>query len=251
MKIVILGGTGLIGSRLAEKLNQSGYTVVAASKAAGINSISGEGLYKALEDATVVIDVINSSTFEGKTVIDFFQRSTINLLTAAAYAGVKHHITLSMVGADRLPASDYLRAKLAQEELVKNAGVPFTILRSTQFYEFAPRITDLGAIGEEIHISPAAVQPVAADEVVDTLIDIAHTIPFNKTIEVAGPVRMPMSEFIRYYMDATEDPRQLVVDEHAYFLGTQLNDHSLVPHKDARVGSTRYQDWFHNQLVNY
>lgn len=251
MKIVIIGGTGLIGSKLVEKLNQSRHTVVAASKAAGINSISGEGLYKAVEDATVVIDVINSSTFEGKTVIDFFQRSTINLLTAEAYAGVKHHITLSMVGADRLPASDYLRAKLAQEELVKNAGVPYTILRSTQFYEFVPRITDLGAIGEEIHISPAAVQPIAADEVVDTLFDIAHTIPINKTIEVAGPERMPMSEFIRYYMDATEDPRQLVEDEHASFLGTELNDHSLVPHKDARVGSTTYQDWFHRQLVNY
>ena len=250
MKVVVIGGSGLIGSKLVNKLRQLGHTVISGSPATGINTITGEGLNEALEDTDVVVDVSNSPSFEDKAVMDFFQTSTGNILSAETSAGVKHHVALSVIGTERLPDSGYLRAKLAQEELIKKSGIPYTILHSTQFFEFAASIAKAGTIGEEVHISTGAVQPIASDEVVDALLDIVPGQPLNTTVEVAGPVRMPMYEFIRYYLDATEDPRQLVPDEHALYFGTELNDESLVPGKNPRLGKVRYEDWFSAQFVS-
>jgi uncharacterized protein YbjT (DUF2867 family) len=251
MKIVVIGGSGLIGSKLVDKLRQLDHIVLAASPQFGVNTITGLGLNEILTGADVVVDVTNSpTTYEGKAVLDFFQRSTINLVKAEAYAAVKHHIILSIVGADRLTDSSYFRAKIAQEELVKVSGMPYSILRSTQFFELAGRIAQAGTIGEEVHISPAAIQPIASDEVVAALTDLALGTPLNTTIEVAGPVLMPMYELIRYYLNELEDSHQLVMDEHALYFGTKLNDQSLVPGENARLGKIKYEDWFIKQLVN-
>ncbi len=249
MKIVVIGGGGLIGSKLVNKLGQYDHMIISASPASGINSITGEGLTEALKDASVVVDVSNSSSFEEKTVLDFFQTSTKNLLASATYAGIKHYVALSVVSAERLPNSGYLRAKLAQEELIRESGIPYSILRSTQFFELAARIAQAGTIGEEVHISPAAFQPIAADEVVSELTDIILGATLNGTVEVAGPVLMPMYEFIRYYLDVTEDPRQLIEDPHALYLGAELNDESLVPGENPRLGKIKYEDWFNTQLI--
>jgi uncharacterized protein YbjT (DUF2867 family) len=249
MKIVVIGGTGLIGSKLVNKLSQLDHAVIPASPASGINTITGEGLNDVLKGANVVVDVSNSPSFEDEAVMDFFQRSTMNLLTAATYAGVKHHVAMSVVGADRLPESGYLRAKLAQEELIRESGIPYSILRSTQFFEFAGRIAKEGTIGEEVHISPAIFQPIATDEVVAALADVVIGAPVNGIVEVAGPVPMPMSEFIRYYLNATEDPHQLVEDENARYFGAKLNDGSLVPGENPRLGKVKYEDWFKTQLT--
>lgn len=250
MKILVIGGTGLIGSRLVNKLRQLEHTVISGSPDAGINTITGEGLNGAMKDADVVVDVSNSPSFEDKAVLEFFQKSTMNLLTAEAYEGVKHHVALSIVGADRLPGSGYLRAKIAQEELIRLSGIPFSILRSTQFFEFAERIAKEATIGEEVHVSPAAFQPIASSEVVSALADIVIGTPLNSTVEVGGPVRMPMSEFIGYYLDSTEDRRHLVADKHARYFGAELNDQSLVPGDNPRLGKIKYEDWFRAQLVN-
>jgi uncharacterized protein YbjT (DUF2867 family) len=249
MKIVVIGGTGLIGSQLVNKLIQQEHTVIAASPASGINTITGEGLNDALKNADVVVDVSNSPSFEDKAVLDFFQRSTMNLLTAEIYAGVKHHVAMSIVGAERLPDSGYLRAKVAQEELIKESGRPYSILRSTQFFEFAGRIAQSATIANEIHISPAVFQPIASKEVVAALANIVTGSPLNATVEVAGPVRMPMSEFIRYYLNETEDSRQLITDEHARYFGAELNDESLVPGENPLLGKIKYEDWFRLQPV--
>jgi uncharacterized protein YbjT (DUF2867 family) len=249
MKIVVIGGSGLIGSKLVNKLRQLGHTVIAASPNSGINAITGEGLNDALKDATVVVDVSNSPSFEDNAVMEFFQQSSNNLLTAETYAGVKYHVAVSVVGADRLPGSGYLRAKLAQEELIKKSGIPYTILRSTQFFEFAASIANSATIDGEVHISTGAVQPIASDEVVNALTDVVIDGPLNTTVEVAGPVSMPMSEFIRFYLDATEDARQLVADKHSLYFGTELNE-ELLPGKNPRLGKIKYEDWFRTQLVS-
>ena len=249
MKIVVIGGSGLIGSKLVDKLLQLDHTVIAASPTSGIDTITGEGLSEAIKDADVVVDVSNSPSFEDKAVMDFFQRSTMNLLTAATYAKVKHYIALSVVGTDRLQGSGYLRAKFAQEELIRLSGIPYTILRSTQFFEFAGRIAQSATIGNEVHITTGAMQPIASDETVAALTDVAINSPLNTTVEVGGPQRMPMSEFIRYYLNTTGDFRQLIADEHALYFGTEINDDSLVPGKYARFGKVKYEDWLSTQLI--
>jgi uncharacterized protein YbjT (DUF2867 family) len=249
MKIVIIGGTGLIGSNLVSKLHQLAHTVISASPDSGVNTITGEGLSEVLKDADVVVDVSNSPSFEDKAVMDFFQRSTMNLLTAATYAKVKYYIALSVVGTDRLQGSGYLRAKFAQEELIRLSGIPYTILRSTQFFEFAGRIAQSATIGNEVHVSTGAMQPIASDETVAALTDIVISSPLNTTVEVGGPERMPMSEFIRYYLNTTDDSRQLIADEHALYFGTEINDDSLVPSKYARFGKIKYEDWLSTQLI--
>jgi len=249
MKIVIIGGSGLIGSKLVDRLRHLDHIVIAASPASGVNTITGEGLNEVLKGAEVVVDVSNSPSFEDKAVMDFFQRSTMNLLTAATYEKVKHYIALSVVGTDRLPGSGYLRAKFTQEELIRLSGMPYTILRSTQFFEFAPRIAQSATIGNEVHISTGAIQPIASDETVAALTDIAISQPLNTTVEVGGPVRMLMSEFIRFYLNATEDSHQLIPDEHALYFGTEINDESLVPSKYARFGKIKYEDWLSTQLI--
>ena len=249
MKITVIGGTGLIGSKLVNKLRQLGNTVISASPDSGVNTITGDGLSEALKDTDVVVDVSNSPSFEDKAVMDFFQRSTMNLLTAATYAKVKHYIALSVVGTDRLQGSGYLRAKFAQEELIRESGISYTILRSTQFFEFAGRIAQSATIGNEVHISTGAIQPIASDETVAALTDIAINSPLNTTVEVGGPERMPMSEFIRHYLNTTSDSRQLIADEHALYFGTEINDDSLVPNKYARLGKIKYENWLSTQLI--
>jgi uncharacterized protein YbjT (DUF2867 family) len=249
MKIVVIGGSGLIGSKLVNKLRQLDHTVIAASPQSGVNTITGEGLKEALKDAAVVVDVSNSPSFEDKPVMEFFRTSTTNLLDAETDAGVKHHVALSVVGTERLQASGYFRAKLTQEDLIKKSGIPYSILRSTQFFEFAASIANSGTIGQEVHISTGAIQPIASVETVDALLDIVLGAPLNATVEVAGPVRMPMNEFIRYYLEATEDSRQLVADEHAPYFGIEINDESLIPGKNPRLGKIKYEDWFNTQLV--
>ena len=249
MKITVIGGSGLIGSKLVNKLSQLGHIVIPASPQSGVNTITGEGLSEALKDADVVVDVSNSPSFEDKAVMDFFKRSTANLLTAAEYAHVKHYVALSIVGTDRVPGSGYLRAKVAQEELIRLSGLPYTILRSTQFFEFAAAIAKGGTIGNEVHISTGTIQPIASDETVAALADVVINQPLNAAIEVGGPERMPMSEFIRYYLTATEDPHQLIPDEHSLYFGAELNDTSLVTGENARLGKIKYQDWLSTQLV--
>jgi uncharacterized protein YbjT (DUF2867 family) len=249
MKIVVIGGSGLIGSKLVDKLRQLDHNVIAASPQTGINTITGEGLKEVLKDADVVVDVSNSPLFEDKAVLEFFQKSTMNLLATGADAKIKHHVAMSVVGADRLPDSGYLRAKVAQEKLIRESGIPYTILRSTQFFEFADKIAQSATIGNEVHISPAVFQPVSSDEVVSALADVVIGEPLNTTVEVAGPVPMPMSGFIGYYLKATDDSRQLVADKHALYFGTELNDESLVPGENSRLGMIKYEDWLEAQLA--
>jgi uncharacterized protein YbjT (DUF2867 family) len=243
MKIVVIGGTGLIGSRLVDKLRQLDHEVIAASPASGVNTITGEGLTEALNNAQVVVDVSNAPSFDDQAVMNFFVTSGRNLLKAEKAAGVKHHIALSVVGTERLQKSGYFRAKQEQEKLIKGSGIPYTILHATQFFEFAGSIARAGMTGDEVHIAPAAIQPIASIEVVNVLSDIAQQVPLNTTVEVAGPVRMPMDEFIRYYLTTTEDSRQLVTDEHAHYFGAPLNDETLVPGEQARLGKIKYEDW--------
>lgn len=247
MKIVVIGGSGLIGSKLVTRLEKLDHEVVAASPATGINSITGEGIGEAFRNTDVVVDVSNSPSFEDKAVMEFFQKSTINLLAASSYAGVKHYVALSIVGTDRLPKSGYLRAKLAQEELITTSGVPYSILRSTQFFEFARQIALAATIDNEVHVTTGAIQPIASDETVAALADVVTNPPLNAITEVGGPVSMPMAEFIRYYLTATQDPRKLIPDEHALYFGTEIND-ELVTHESSRLGKIKYQDWLSTQI---
>jgi uncharacterized protein YbjT (DUF2867 family) len=246
MKIVVIGGSGLIGSKLVNRLRDKGHEVVSASPASGINTITGEGLAEALSGARVVVDVANSPSFEDKAVLEFFQTSGRNLLAAEAVAGVNHHVALSVVGSDRLPDSGYLRAKLAQENLIKASGIPYTIVRSTQFFEFVGGIAQAGAQGQAIHLSPAHLQPIASDDVADFMADATLGEPVNGTIEIAGPERIALDEFVGRYLRASGDPRQIVADVHARYFGTELNDQSLTPGDNARIGAIHFGEWIRN-----
>lgn len=243
MKIVIIGGSGLIGSKLVSKLRQGGHEAIAASPSSGVNTITGEGLAEVLAGAQVVVDVANSPSFEDKAVLEFFETSGCNLLAAEATAGVRHHVALSVVGTDRLPESGYLRAKLAQEELIKSSKIPYTILRSTQFFEFANAIIDAAADGDRIRLSPALFQPIASDDVVAVLADLTVKPPLNGTVEVAGPEPMPLDKFAREFLTATHDQRRVSADVHARYFGTELDDRSLTPGANPIVGQTRFADW--------
>jgi uncharacterized protein YbjT (DUF2867 family) len=248
MKIVVIGGTGLIGKKLVNKLSQNGHEVVAASPASGVNTITGEGLAKALAGAQVVVDVANSPSFEDKAVLEFFETSGRNLLAAEATAGVGHHIALSVVGTDRLPASGYLRAKMAQENLIKASKIPYTILRSTQFFEFVSSIAQSATDGQTVRLSPALVQPIVSDDVADALADIAVGKPVNGTVEVAGPEGIPLDELVRRYLSANRDARKVTTDVHARYFGTELNDQSLTPGGNPRIGKTRFEDWLSRSI---
>ena len=244
MKIVIVGGTGLIGSKLVEKLRQDGHEPLAASPDTGVNALTGDGLAEALEGAKVVVDVANAPAWEDAAVLDFFQTSARNLLAAETAAGVGHHVTLSVVGADRLAAeSGYMRAKIAQEELVRAGPIPYTIVRATQFFEFIGRIAESGADGDTIRLSPALVQPEAADDVASTLADVAVGAPLNDTVELAGPEAFRLDELARRVLNASGDRRQVTADVHARYFGAELDDRSLTPGDDARIASTRFEDW--------
>jgi uncharacterized protein YbjT (DUF2867 family) len=240
MKIVVIGGSGLIGSRLVSILRSKGHEVLAASPDSGVNTITGEGLDTALAGAQVVVDVANSPSFD-EASIKFFETSGTNLLAAEARAGVRHHVALSIVGTDRVRGSAYLRAKVAQETLIKKSGIPYSILRSTQFFEFIGRIAGSG--NESVHVSAALFQPILSADVVATLADITVGPPINGTVEVGGPERFAMAELVRRVLRANGDQREVIADAHAPYFGAELNDESLVTGSGARVGSKRFEDW--------
>jgi uncharacterized protein YbjT (DUF2867 family) len=243
MKIVVLGGTGLIGSKVVNLLRAGGDEVVAASPSQGINSITGEGLTEALTGAQVVVDVTNSPSFEDKAVLEFFETSTRNVLAAEAKTGVRHHVALSIVGSERLPASGYLRAKVAQEKLIKASPIPYTIVRATQFFEFVGRIADEATSGQTVHLPSVLFQPIFTDDLAANVARIAVAKPLNGTIETAGPDALPFDEVVRRYLAAHHDPRTVVRDEQAHYFGTPLEKRSLVPGENALLGSTRFVDW--------
>ncbi|HYC99119.1 SDR family oxidoreductase [Brevundimonas sp.] len=248
MKIVVIGGSGLIGSKLVDRLRQRGNEVVAASPNTGVNTLTGEGLAEALAGAEVVVDVANSPSFEDQAVMDFFQTAGRNLLAAEKAAGVKHHVALSVVGAQRVVESGYLRAKAAQETLIKTSGVPYSILQSTQFFEFIERIATGGLDGDVYRLSPALIQPIVSDEVVEALADVTLGAPLNATVEVGGPEAIPLDELARELLSARQDPRRVVPDAHARYFGAELNDQSLVPGPNARLGSLTFADWLRQSI---
>jgi uncharacterized protein YbjT (DUF2867 family) len=233
MKIVVIGGTGLIGSKLVAKLRKDGHEPLAASPDTGVDTITGEGVAEALEGAQVVVDVSNAPVWDDAAVLDFFQTSTHNVLAAEMAAGVGHHVAASIVGADRLADSGYLRAKVAQEDLIKAGPMPYTIVRATQFFEFIGRIADSGANGDTVRLSPALMQPIAADDVAAALADFATNEPVNGTVEVAGPEAIRLDELARRVLTATKDPRPVTADVRARYFGAQLDDRSLTPGDDA------------------
>jgi uncharacterized protein YbjT (DUF2867 family) len=243
MKIVVLGGTGLIGSKVGKVLRARGHEVVAASPSLGINSITGEGLTEALTGAQVVVDVTNSPSFEDKAVLEFFETSTRNVLAAEVKTGVDHHVALSIVGTDGLPGSGYLRAKVAQEKLIKASPVPYTILRATQFFEFVGRIADEATSGQAVHLPSVLFQPIFSDDLAANLAKIAVAKPLNGTIELAGPDALPFDEVARQYLVAHHDPRTVVRDEQALYFGTTLEKRSLIPGENALLGSCHFADW--------
>jgi uncharacterized protein YbjT (DUF2867 family) len=243
MKIVVIGGSGLIGSKLVKKLQKDGHDPLAASPDTGVDTITGEGLAEALEGAQVVVDVANAPAWEDAAVLDFFRTSARNLLSAEKAAGVGHHVTLSVVGTDRLPESGYLRAKIAQEEMVKAGPIPYTIVRATQFFEFIGRIADSSTDGDTVRLPPALVQPEAADDVASTLADVAVRAPLNDTVELAGPEVFRLDELARRVLKASDDRRQVMADVHARYFGAELDDRSLIPGDDARIAPTRLEDW--------
>lgn len=243
MKIVIIGGSGLIGSMLVKILGEHGHQPVAASPSSGVNTLTGAGLAEVLKGASVVIDVSNSPSFEDGPVMEFFRTSTGNLLTHEAAAGVKHHVALSVVGADRLPESGYLRAKLAQEKLIKKSSLPYSIVRATQFFEFVNRIADSATEGNTVRIPPVSFQPMAADDVASAVAGVAMGPPLNGIVEIAGPTPFRFDELIRLSLSARKDPRKVISDPHAHYFGTELSERSLVPIDDAQLGETRFADW--------
>ena len=243
MKIVVIGGSGLIGKNLVSRLRAGGNDAVAASPSSGVDTLTGAGLAEALKGAQVVVDVTNSPSFEDAAVLKFFETSARNLLPAEAAAGVGHHVALSVVGADRLPDSGYMRAKVAQEKAIKAATVPYTIVRATQFFEFIGAIADGSTEGKTVRLPPALMQPIAADDVAAALADISVGRPLNGTIEVAGPEAIRMDELARRFLSAKRDPRQVSTDVHARYYGAQVDDRSLTPGKDPRIAPTRFQDW--------
>ncbi|MCA1407223.1 SDR family oxidoreductase [Ensifer sp. IC3342] len=243
MKIVVIGGTGLIGSKLVKTLRERGHDALAASPNTGVNTITREGLAEALNGADIVVDVANAPVWEDKAVLEFFQTSGRNLLAAEAAAGVRHHVALSIVGTERLPENGYFRAKVAQENLIKGCGIPYTILRATQFFEFVGGIAQSATVGEEIRVSPALFQPIASDDVVAALAEVTLAAPVNGTVEVAGPEAIPLDEVVRRFLKATKDPRKVVPDVHARYFGGILDDQSLTPGQNPRLGSIRFEDW--------
>jgi uncharacterized protein YbjT (DUF2867 family) len=247
MKIVVIGGSGLIGSRLVERLRLHGHEAIAASPASGVDTITGQGLAEALAGAQVVVDVANSPSFEDQAVLDFFQTSGRNLLAAELAAGVGHHVALSVVGTDRLLESGYFRGKLAQEGLIKAAGVPYTIVRSTQFFEFLGGIAKSGASGSTVRVSPAYFQPIAADDVAGALAVISVGEPVNGTVELAGPERVRLSELVRRFLQEKQDERSVTEDVHARYFGALLNDQTLLPGDGPRIGSIRFEGWLDRQ----
>jgi uncharacterized protein YbjT (DUF2867 family) len=243
MKIVVIGGSGLIGKKLVNNLRKQGHDVVAASPSSGVNTITGEGLAKALAGAQVVVDVANSPSFEDKAVLEFFETSGRNLLAAEAAAGVGHHVALSVVGTDRLLASGYFRAKMAQENLIKASPIPHTIVRATQFFEFVGSIAQAATEGQTVRLSPVLMQPIVSDDVAAVVAEVAVKEPVNGMIELAGPEPIRLDELVRKFLSAKGDARTVTTDASTGYFGTPVNDQSLIPGAHPRLGSTRFEDW--------
>ena len=243
MKLVVIGGTGLIGSKLVARLREHGHEAVPASPDTGVNTLTGEGLAKALQGASVVVDVSNSPSFEDVAVMEFFTTSTRNLLKAASTAGVTHYVALSVVGTERIPDSPYLRAKSAQEALIKAAAIPYSIVHATQFFEFVKRIADEATVGATVRLPPVLIQPMAADDVAKAIASIAVGPPVNGTVEIAGPEQFRFDELIRQGLAARNDSREVVADPHARYFGAELGERSLIPSGDARLGEIHFEEW--------
>ncbi|MFB3908563.1 MAG: SDR family oxidoreductase [Candidatus Eisenbacteria bacterium] len=249
MKIVVIGGTGLIGSKLVPKLREQGQDVVPASLDSGVNTVTGEGLDESLRGASVVVDVSNSPSLDGAAALAFFETSTRNLLAAETANGVRHHVALSIVGAERMPDSGYMRAKVAQEKLIKGSTIPYSIVHATQFFEFTKRIAAGASDGDQVRLAPVLMQPMAADDVASALCRIAVGEPVNGTVEVAGPERFRFDEFIGQGLRALSDPREVVVDPQALYFGAELTERTLVPDDGAQLGETRFEDWLDRQVA--
>src|SRR5712691_11811500 len=243
MKIVVIGGSGLIGKKLVKNLRQRGHEVVAASPSLGVNTVTGEGLAQALAGAQVVVDVANAPSWEDKAVLEFFETSGRNLLAAEAAAGVGHHVALSVVGTDRLLASGYFRAKMAQEILIKASRIPYTIVRATQFFEFVGGIAQSATEGQTVRLPPVLMQPIVSDDVAAALANIAVEQPLNGTVDLAGPEPIRMDELARQFLSATGDARTVITDPKALYYGIAVNDQSLMPGDNPRRGPTRFADW--------
>lgn len=243
MKIVVIGGTGLIGSKVVKKLNASGHQAVPASLESGVNLLTGQGLAEVLKGAQVVVDVSNSPSFEAKESMDFFTKATGNLLKFESEAGVRHHVALSVVGTDRMLENGYMRAKYAQENLIKESSIPYSIVHATQFFEFGGGIADDATIGNTVHIAPVLFQPMAADDVASAVAKVASGPPLNRTIEVGGPEQFRFDDFVRKLLAARHDSRQVVADPHARYFGVVLTERTLVPDDGAELGKTRLADW--------
>jgi uncharacterized protein YbjT (DUF2867 family) len=249
MRVVVIGGSGLIGSKLVTHLRGQGHEPVPASPDSGVNTLTGEGLADVLTGAAVVVDVSNSPSFEDAAVLKFFETSTANLLEAEAAAGVGHHVALSVVGCDRAPDSGYLRAKIAQEKLIRNSSIPYSIVRSTQFFEFLKRIADEATDGNTVRIAPVRFQPIAAEDVAKAVGRVAVSAPVNGIVEIAGPQQFRFDEFIRLGLGARQDPRVVIADPHARYFGTEMGERTLVPGTDARLGEIRFEEWLGKSVI--
>jgi uncharacterized protein YbjT (DUF2867 family) len=249
MKIVVIGGTGLIGSRLVQKLRESGHEPFAAAPSTGVDTVTGEGLSEALRGAQVLVDVSNAPSWEDDAVMRFFQTSSRNLLAAEAAAGVGHHVALSVVGADRLTESGYFRAKVAQEELIRGSSIPYTIVHATQFFEFAQGIADAATDGNTVRLPPALFQPMAADDVAGAVAQVAVAPPLNGVVEIAGPAPFRVDQLIRDLLTERNDPREVVTDPRTGFFGITPSERTLLPEDGARLGETRFGDWLRDAAV--
>ena len=243
MKIVVIGGTGLIGTKVVKNLRDKGHEVVAASPSKGINSVTGEGLAEALVGAQVVVDVANAPSWEDKAVLEFFETSGRNLLAAEAAAEVGYHVALSVVGTDRLLASGYFRAKMAQENLIKASSIPYTIIRATQFFEFVGGIAQSATEGQTVRLPPVLMQPIVSDDAAAVMADAALTEPLNGTVDLAGPEAIRQDDLVRRFLEATGDARTVITDPKALYYGVAVNDQSLTPGDNPRLGPTRFADW--------
>ncbi len=250
MKIVIIGGTGLIGSKVVSKLREAGNEAIPAAPNTGVNILTGEGLAEVMKGTDVVVDVSNSPSFEDVAVLNFFRTSTTNLIAAEAAAGVRHHVALSVVGTDRLSDSGYMRAKIAQEKLIEQSSIPYSIVHATQFFEFMKGIADGATVGDTVRLAPVLIQPIAAEDVATEVTKVAVGAPVNGVVEVAGPEQFRLDEIVRRYLTAREDPRSVIADPDARYYGAELGERTLVPETNATIGETRFEDWLSHQLVS-
>jgi uncharacterized protein YbjT (DUF2867 family) len=249
MKIVVFGGTGLIGTKLVHNLREHGHEVLPASPSSGVNVLTGEGIAEAVAGAQVVVDVTNSPSFEDTAVLKFFETSGRNIIPAEKAAGIRHHVALSVVGTDRLLASGYFRAKMAQENMIKASSIPYSIVRATQFFEFVGPIAQSATEGTSVRLPPALMQPVASDDVAALLAEVAVGTPLNSTIELAGPEPIRTDEFVRRFFSETQDKRRVITDVQAPYYGTKVNDQSLTPGDHPRIGPTRFEDWLSSRSM--